>query len=87
MAAHQVHQRVKKDFGVVFLQAADQTHQVLGIAIMREKPDQHISQRVIHHRVERVTQAVAAHTPVGHLVAGIFPHLAQKGSVRILDSG
>ena len=87
MAAHQVHQRVKKDFGVVFLQAADQAHQVLGVAIMREKPDQHIAQRIIHHRVERITQAVAAHAAVGHLVAGIFPHLAQKRGVRILSSG
>ncbi len=84
VAAHQVHEAVIEGGGIVFLLAFHQAADRPGVAAVQKEVNQDDPQGVVHHAVYGVPQAVRAHLPVGDLMAGVLPDLAQDHRV-VLD--
>ncbi len=57
--------------------------QLIGVDHAGEKVDHRAAQRIVHHAVQHVAQAVGAVYAIGGLVAGVLPDLAQQRGVRV----
>ena len=81
MAAEQVEAAGQRLGRVVFTQRLDALGALVGVLAVNEKTQDGIAQRVVHGRVELVTQQVFAQLAVGEFVRCILPDLAEQQAV------
>ncbi|VWM22038.1 Uncharacterised protein [Collinsella intestinalis] len=81
MAAEQVEAAGQRLGRVVFTQRLDALGALVGVLPVNEKTQDGIAQRVVHGRVELVTQQVFAQLAVGEFVGCILPDLAEQQAV------
>ena len=78
-----VHQAVKSRFGIMIDEHGDHFAQSVRIS-RKQKIDDGILQRIIHHAVNFLALEILAAFSVGDLVRSVFPYLADDHGIGIL---
>ena len=85
--AEQIHERVVHGLGVIHLLRDEKIAQGVGIRMPAHESEHRVSERIVHHAVERAAQRIIAPPAVALLYHRVLPHLAQYERVGLLRLG
>ena len=87
MRAQQVHERIIHGLGVIHLLRDEKIAQGVGVHMPAREGEHRVSERVVHHAVERAAQRVVAPLTVALFYHRVLPYLAQYERVGLLRLG
>ena len=87
VGAHQVHQGIVQGFGVVHLLGDEKLPQGMGIRMPMHEGQHRAPEGVVHHRVQRRAQGIAAAAAVALLDDRVLPDFADDGRVGLNGFG
>ena len=83
MTADKVHHRIEIFLRVVLDLTRKPPRRLTSVDRTREEVEHHRAQRIVHRRVHLVAREVFTRRPIGDLVRGIFPNLADHDGIRV----